>query len=75
LTQITVRIESPRQADVVRLVEALDNYQSGLYPPESNHFLDLEGLRGRVFASSSREGTGGPWAAARSGSTRRAGVS
>jgi putative acetyltransferase len=46
LTQITVRIESPRQADVVRLVEALDVYQSGLYPPESNHFLDLEGLAG-----------------------------
>ena len=46
MTQITIRIESPRQADVVRLVEALDVYQSGLYPPESNHLLDLEGLAG-----------------------------
>jgi putative acetyltransferase len=46
LTQITLRIESPHQPDVVHLVEALDVYQSGLYPPESNHFLDLEGLAG-----------------------------
>ena len=46
MTEITLRVESPRQADVVRLVEALDVYQSGLYPPESNHLLDLEGLAG-----------------------------
>ena len=43
---ITVGLESPRQADVVRLIEALDAYQSGLYPPESNHFLDVGGLPG-----------------------------
>jgi putative acetyltransferase len=46
MTEITLRIESPRQPDVVRLIEALDVYQSGLYPPESNHFLDLEALAG-----------------------------
>lgn len=44
MTEITLRIESPRQADVVRLIEALDTYQGGLYPPESNHFLDMEAL-------------------------------
>jgi putative acetyltransferase len=44
MTGFTLRIESPRQADVGRLLEALDAYQSRLYPPESNHFLDVEGL-------------------------------
>lgn len=44
MSEITVRIESPRQTDVARLIEALDIYQAGLYPPESNHFLDLEAL-------------------------------
>ena len=46
MTEITLRIESPRQAEVMRLIEALDVYQSGLYPPESNHFLDVEALAG-----------------------------
>lgn len=41
---ITLRQESPRQTDVARLLEALDGYQSALYPPESNHFLDVEAL-------------------------------
>jgi putative acetyltransferase len=44
MTEITLRIESPRQSDVERLLEALDAYQSGLYPAESNHFLDVEAL-------------------------------
>ena len=41
---ITLAMESPRQAEVARLLEALDAYQSALYPPESNHFLDVEAL-------------------------------
>ncbi len=44
MTDVTLGIESPRQADVERLLEALDAYQSGLYPPESNHLLDVEAL-------------------------------
>jgi putative acetyltransferase len=44
VTGLILRIESPRQPDVERLLEALDAYQSALYPPESNHFLDVEGL-------------------------------
>lgn len=44
MTDITLRFESPRQADVTRLLEALDAYQSALYPAESNHFLDVEAL-------------------------------
>jgi len=44
MSELTLRIESPRQADVLGLIEALDVYQRGLYPPESNHFLDVETL-------------------------------
>ena len=44
MSEITLAVESPRQAEIVRLLEALDAYQSALYPPESNHFLDVEQL-------------------------------
>ncbi len=36
--------ESPRQAEIVTLVAELDAYLGGLYPAESNHLLDIEGL-------------------------------
>ena len=41
-----MRIErdDPRKADIRRLVEELDAYSSALYPPESNHLLDIETL-------------------------------
>ena len=41
---VTIAPESPRQAEVVRLVEELDAYLTSLYPPESNHLLDVETL-------------------------------
>ncbi|HKZ08590.1 MAG TPA: GNAT family N-acetyltransferase [Methylomirabilota bacterium] len=41
---VTIAPESPRQADVLRLVEELDTYLTALYPPESNHLLDIETL-------------------------------
>jgi putative acetyltransferase len=44
VTGFVLRIESPRQADVERLLAALDAYQSALYPPESNHLLDVAAL-------------------------------
>ena len=44
MTGVILRIESPRQTDVERLLEVLDAYQSALYPPESNHFLDVDAL-------------------------------
>ncbi|MCB0044385.1 MAG: GNAT family N-acetyltransferase [Caldilineaceae bacterium] len=34
-------LELPSQADVIALIEALDAYQQALYPPESNHLLDM----------------------------------
>lgn len=41
---LIVRLESPRQPDVLPLLSALDAYLESLYPPESNHILDLESL-------------------------------
>ena len=41
---ITVALESPRQPDVRRLVDALDAEMTLLYPPESTHLMDIEAL-------------------------------
>ena len=43
MTMIIER-ESPRQPDVLALIDELDRYQSELYPVESNHLLDVEAL-------------------------------
>ena len=40
-----VSIESPDQPDVLELLEASDAYMAALYPPESNHLLDVEQLK------------------------------
>jgi len=39
-----IRLESPRQEDVMRLLAALDAYLESLYPPQSNHILDVDTL-------------------------------
>jgi putative acetyltransferase len=39
-----IRLESPRQDDVMRLLAALDAYLESLYPPESNHILGIDTL-------------------------------
>jgi len=44
LPNISIAQESPRQDEVVRLIEELDAYLGNLYPAESNHLLDLESL-------------------------------
>jgi putative acetyltransferase len=41
---LTIRPERPDQPDVMRLIEALDAYANALYPPESNHLLDIASL-------------------------------
>jgi putative acetyltransferase len=41
---VVVRIESPDQADVRKLLEQLDAHMSSLYPAESNHLLGVEAL-------------------------------
>ena len=39
-----IRLESPAQPDVKRLIAELDAYQTALYPAESNHLLDIASL-------------------------------
>ena len=41
---ITIARERPDQPDVMRLIEALDAHAIALYPPESNHLLDIAAL-------------------------------
>ena len=41
---LAIRQERPDQPDVAALIEALDAYANALYPPESNHLLDIAAL-------------------------------
>jgi putative acetyltransferase len=41
---LTIRQEAPGQPDVLRLIEALDAQMTELYPPQSNHLLDMAAL-------------------------------
>lgn len=42
----SIAIEAPDQPDVLGLIRALDEFHVGLYPAESNHFLDVETMKG-----------------------------
>jgi putative acetyltransferase len=44
LPAVTYAFESPDQPEIVALIEALDHFQDGLYPADSNHFLDIKSL-------------------------------
>jgi putative acetyltransferase len=44
VTTLTIRPEPPDQPDVLALIEAADAYANALYPPESNHLLDIASL-------------------------------
>ena len=41
---VTIALESPRQPEVVRLLDLSDAYAASLYPAESNHLVDLSTL-------------------------------
>jgi putative acetyltransferase len=41
---ITVRAESPDQADIRAMLAELDAYLADLYPPDHNHILDVKAL-------------------------------
>ncbi|ENN85721.1 putative acetyltransferase protein [Rhizobium freirei PRF 81] len=41
---LRITVESPRQNGVVRLLDMSDAYAASLYPPQSNHMLDLASL-------------------------------
>jgi putative acetyltransferase len=44
MSDIAIAPERPDQPEIVALVEALDAYAMALYPPESNHLLDIASL-------------------------------
>ncbi|MBB3657154.1 putative acetyltransferase [Rhizobium sp. BK650] len=41
---VTIGLEPPRQDGVIRLLELSDAYAQSLYPPESNHLVDIATL-------------------------------
>ena len=41
---ITIALEPPRQEAVLRLLDMSDAYAQSLYPPESNHLVDISTL-------------------------------
>jgi putative acetyltransferase len=42
--RISIATETPRQPEILRLIALSDEYMASLYPPESNHLLDIESL-------------------------------
>jgi putative acetyltransferase len=45
MQRLTILPADPACPEVGHLIEQLDRYQAGLYPPESNHLLPVEALR------------------------------
>jgi putative acetyltransferase len=43
---VTIAIEPPRQAGVLKLLELSNAYAASLYPTESNHMVDVATLEG-----------------------------
>jgi putative acetyltransferase len=43
-TAVTIARESVRQPDVIALIEELDRWNDGLYPPEASYLLSLDEL-------------------------------
>jgi putative acetyltransferase len=41
---LTIKPVDPTRTDIIHLIEQLDEYQSSLYPPESNHLDSIEEL-------------------------------
>jgi len=41
---LTIKPVDPSQPDIYQLIEQLDEYQSALYPPESNHLDSMDVL-------------------------------
>ena len=41
---VEIKLESPRQPEVLRLMEMSNAYMASLYPAESNHMVDIDAL-------------------------------
>lgn len=67
MTGISIAIADPAEPSIRTLIDELDAYMIALYPPESNHLLDIETLRQprmRFFAAYADDqvlGCGGCW--------------
>jgi putative acetyltransferase len=71
---LEIAIETPDQPAVRALLAAGDAYMAALYPPESNHMLDLEALKkpevtffvardhGHIIACAAMVNSGNGWA-------------
>lgn len=44
MTSVSIALESPRQPDIVALIQELDRWNDGLYPPEASYLLSLDEL-------------------------------
>jgi putative acetyltransferase len=42
---IALAVEDPGSSEVICLIEQLDSYLDGLYPPECNHLMPIDSLR------------------------------
>lgn len=59
MTLMNINQESPKQADIIALLEELDAYFGALYPAESNHLMDIDALTGpEVVFLAARGGDG-----------------
>lgn len=41
---VEIKLEPPRQPEVLRLMEMSNTYMASLYPAESNHMVDIDAL-------------------------------
>ncbi|MEE4265214.1 MAG: GNAT family N-acetyltransferase [Desulfobacteraceae bacterium] len=56
---LTIKPVDPAQIEVIHLIEQLDDYQSSLYPPESNHLDSIDELsKSKVFFIAAYSGSG-----------------
>ena len=59
---LVIRQEDPAQPDVIELLRHGEAFSARLYPPESNHHLQLDALRRpEVRFLVARDGKGKPW--------------
>src|SRR5947209_3152703 len=58
MRSVTIQPADPASADAFALLQQLDTYLLGLYPPESNHLLSVEALRqpNVIFLSATVDG-------------------
>ena len=56
---LTIKPVDPARTDVMHLIEQLDDYQSSLYPPESNHLDSIDELsKSKAFFIAACSGSG-----------------